>query len=122
MTTSTHLPLPWRRQRIVFLTRWTAVILSGLHLLFVISPVWADSNLHATPILQALAPTAKQSADGRYSHLIQVMHCPQDQSQYGQYHDYGYWGGGAWCGQTGQAGYWVWNAPDWYIWQHKDRP
>jgi hypothetical protein len=61
------------------------------------------------------------SAHGRYQQLRQVMHCPQDRGSYGQYHDYGYWAGGAWCGQTGQAGYWVWSAPDWYIWNDKIR-
>ncbi|MCE1226645.1 MAG: hypothetical protein LWW87_09195 [Geobacteraceae bacterium] len=47
------------------------------------------------------------------------MNCPKDGSSYGNFRDYGYWGGGAWCGKQGKAGYWVWVAPNWYIWKNK---
>jgi hypothetical protein len=56
------------------------------------------------------------SANGKYSGLLQTINCPKDKKQYGRYKDYGYWGGGSWCGQQGQAGYWVWNNPNWYVW------
>lgn len=59
------------------------------------------------------------SAHGKYSDLIQVMNCPADGSKYGNYKDYGWWGGGPWCGQQGTAGFWVWVAPNWYIWKQK---
>ena len=61
------------------------------------------------------------SVDGKYSVLVQVMPCPQDRGSYGEFRDYGWWGGGAWCGQQGKAGYWVWVAPNWYIWKQKGR-
>jgi TPR repeat protein len=61
------------------------------------------------------APAAA-TANGKYSGLLQTIHCPRDQGEYGQFTDYGYWGGGAWCGQTGKGGYWVWVAPSWYVW------
>jgi len=57
------------------------------------------------------------SAHGKYADLIQVMTCPADHAAYGAFRDYGYWQGGAWCGQMGQAGYWVWVNPNWYVWR-----
>ncbi len=59
------------------------------------------------------------SANGKYHNLLQKLACPSDRAKYGKYRDYGYWGGGPWCGQTGKAGYWVWVAPNWYIWGTK---
>lgn len=56
------------------------------------------------------------SASGKYADLLQVMNCPKDQRAYGEFSDYGWWGGGPWCGQSGKAGYWVWVAPNWYVW------
>jgi hypothetical protein len=63
-----------------------------------------------------------QSVNGKYRGLIQTLHCPRDHSQYGEFTDYGYWQGGAWCGQTGKAGYWVWVPPNWYVWAEKTAP
>lgn len=64
------------------------------------------------------APEAA-SVDGKYSELIQVLNCPADGAQYGNFKDYGHWNGGPWCGQQGKAGYWVWVKPNWYIWSQK---
>ncbi len=63
---------------------------------------------------------AASSVGGKYSNLVQVLNCPKDRGSYGEFRDYGHWGGGAWCGQTGKAGYWVWVAPNWYIWANKN--
>lgn len=79
-------------------------------LLFCNSPVFADEIPDAA------------SVSGKYSELVQVMNCPKDGSSYGNFRDYGYWGGGAWCGQQGKAGYWVWVAPNWYVWKQKGAP
>jgi hypothetical protein len=62
---------------------------------------------------------AYASVDSKYSNLIQVLHCPKDKATYGEFKDYGHWEGGTWCGQTGKAGYWVWVAPNWYVWKNK---
>ncbi len=59
------------------------------------------------------------SANGKYQNLLQKLHCPSDQASYGKYRDYGYWGGGAWCGQQGKPGYWVWSYPFWYVWANQ---
>jgi hypothetical protein len=61
----------------------------------------------------------KAAVNGKYSELVQVLNCPADKAKYGHFKDYGWWGGGPWCGQQGKAGYWVWVAPNWYVWKHK---
>ncbi|KJR42648.1 secreted protein [Candidatus Magnetoovum chiemensis] len=58
---------------------------------------------------------------GKYSELIQILPCPEDKASYGDFNDYGYWGGGAWCGAQGRAGYWVWVNPNWYVWAKSNR-
>jgi hypothetical protein len=73
------------------------------------------------PLLLSLSAQAYQvpesaTVGGKYSELLQVLNCPADGAKYGNFKDYGRWGGGAWCGQTGKAGYWVWVAPSWYVW------
>lgn len=76
--------------------------------------VWSQKNTQTTipPDLQKWA-----TVGGKYSKLLQILHCPSDRSTYGEFKDYGYWGGGAWCGKQGVAGNWVWVYPNWYIWQ-----
>lgn len=59
------------------------------------------------------------SANGKYSGFLHKMHCPTDHVRYGSFHDYGYWLGGAWCGQQGLEGYLVWAYPNWYVWKKK---
>ena len=56
------------------------------------------------------------SAYGSYANLVQILTCYEDQGTYGEYYDYGYWSGGEWCGEKAEEGYWVYDAPDWYIW------
>jgi len=65
---------------------------------------------------------SSNSVNGKYSGLLQTLNCPSDKNQYGTYMDEGYWGGGAWCGQQGKAGYWVWVAPNWYVWGNQHTP
>lgn len=62
---------------------------------------------------------SEASVGGKYSGLIQRLTCPADRKSYGEFRDWGYWNGGKWCGQTGKAGYWVWVAPTWYVWQNR---
>ena len=62
------------------------------------------------------------SVGGKYSDLKQVLKCPEDQRSYGSFYDYGYWGGGSWCGTTAVPGYWVWVYPHWYIWGNAAEP
>lgn len=71
------------------------------------------------PIYSCNSSKPNTDANGKYNDLIQIMNCPKDKAQYGEYYDYGYWGGGSWCNQQGAAGYWVWASPNWYIWKNK---
>jgi TolB-like protein len=61
----------------------------------------------------------KASVNGKYSNLIQILNCPGDRSSYGTFKDWGYWNGSRWCGKSVKKGYWVWVAPNWYIWQER---
>lgn len=76
----------------------------------------------AAPCFAVDEAPPEASVDGKYSGLLQVMYCPKDKGSYGEFRDYGHWGGGPWCGQKGKAGYWVWVAPNWYVWKHKGQP
>lgn len=78
--------------------------------------VWVSPNWYVWASKSEAADAS--SANGKYSGLVQTLNCPKDSAQYGAFHDYGYWGGGAWCGKQGKAGYWVWVAPNWYIWSN----
>jgi len=84
------------------------------------SAVFSDSRVSATGASAESGVPAEAAVKGKYSNLVQVMNCPGDRSAYGGFKDYGWWGGGPWCGQIGKAGYWVWVAPDWYVWAVKN--
>ena len=79
--------------------------------------VWVNPNWY---VWQEKMP-AMASANGKYTTLLQQINCPSDRSTYGEFRDYGHWGGGAWCGQTGKKGHWVWVYPNWYVWENKRR-
>lgn len=61
----------------------------------------------------------KSSVGGKYSELLQVMKVPGDKEEYGSFEDYGHWGGGEYEGYDGKEGYWVYNAPFWFVWDQK---
>ena len=46
-----------------------------------------------TAFTSVIPAVASPSASGRYSELIQTMHCPQALDEYGSYNNYGYWEG-----------------------------
>lgn len=57
---------------------------------------------------------------GTYQEPLLSFDCPQDQQQYGQSYQGDYEAATHYCGKTQPAGYWVWVAPDWYLWRQKD--
>ena len=61
------------------------------------------------------------SVNGRYSELLQTIHCPNDSKRYGEFKEYGYWAGEDWCGYSKISGYLVWVSPNWYLWRKKIR-
>jgi hypothetical protein len=59
----------------------------------------------------------KASVGGKYCELLRKIKVPGDEACYGAFNDWGYWDGTAWAGYTDlPAGYWVYVAPNWYIW------
>ncbi len=68
--------------------------------------------LSATP-----AAAGSPSNSGQYSDLIRSYDCQRDRKQYGQFHNYGYWKGGRWCGYVMPGGYYVFKDGVWYIWR-----
>ncbi len=129
--TTTTLPSRWRQPKKLFLTGTLLVSLSLLAGCQTApggpSTGQRFNDLIATRVYKIPANALRSSnADGRYSVLLQKLSCPSDAAKYGPSGDYGYWGGGQWCGQAGRSGYWVWVAPNWYIWQNRvmkaDRP
>lgn len=66
----------------------------------------------------------RASYHGKYRSLIQKIDCPSeranDEAQYGVYADAGYFEAVDYCGRVVPAGYWVYEAPFWYLWQKKD--
>jgi len=72
--------------------------------------------LLALDLSARISNSPKTSANHKYYDLIQTINCPSDKATYGRFNDYGYWGGGAWCGNKGQAGFWVYSYPNWYVW------
>lgn len=62
--------------------------------------------------------TRTASMDGKYGGLIMAVICPQDRADYGNFNDWGYWGGAPqYCGQNVATGYWVYLFPYWYVWR-----
>ncbi|MEM9808100.1 MAG: hypothetical protein AAF959_22770 [Cyanobacteria bacterium P01_D01_bin.56] len=80
-----------------------------------VSSAEENSSFDGTELAQGFPPEA--SVYSKYFNLSQVLNCPEDGAVYGDFHDYGYWGGGSWCGQQGEPGYWVWSEPNWYVWE-----
>ena len=62
-----------------------------------------------------LAP-AERAPLSRYRTLLRKIEAPNDQTTFGEFYDYGYWAGTSYLGQNElPPGYWVYLAPNWYI-------
>src|SRR5688572_30057320 len=67
--------------------------------------------------LEVVAPP-EASAGGKYSGLLRVVPAPGDEATHGKFREAGYSHTPSWAGQDNlPAGYWVYVAPNWYIWQ-----
>ncbi|MBL8020128.1 MAG: hypothetical protein JNM27_10730 [Leptospirales bacterium] len=66
--------------------------------------------LHADPAME------RASMNGKYTDFKIKVRCPADRESYGEFHEYGFYETTSWCGQPAADGYWVYVAPDWYIW------
>ena len=70
----------------------------------------------AAPAADAQAPAAA-NPDNKYEKLAQIINCPRDGAQFGNFSDQGRFNGGIRCGQSAKPGYYVWAAPNWYAWE-----
>jgi len=58
-----------------------------------------------------------RSAGGRSPTLLRTLHVPDDEAIYGRFRDWGYWAGTTYRQFTDlPPGYWVYLAPNWYVW------
>lgn len=65
---------------------------------------------------------AQASVNGKYKKLLKVIQVPGNQATYGQFNDWGYWAGTSWAGFDNlPQGYWVYVAPNWYIWEQENQ-
>jgi hypothetical protein len=63
------------------------------------------------------AELKKASVDGKYGNLLKKFEVAGDKEAYGEFNDYGRYEGTEWAGQKNlPPGYWVYVAPNWYIW------
>src|SRR5688500_5988699 len=64
----------------------------------------------------APAPAHAAGLGKRYAKLLRQVAAPEDQKSYGDYYDYGYYTGTNYAGQNDlPRGFWVYIAPNWYI-------
>ncbi|HEY2250321.1 MAG TPA: von Willebrand factor type A domain-containing protein [Planctomycetaceae bacterium] len=60
---------------------------------------------------------AKASVNGKYKNLLRIVPAPGDAAALGSFQDYGHWEGTSYLGHDNlPPGYWVYVAPNWYIW------
>lgn len=66
----------------------------------------------------------KQIEDYRFSNLLFVFPCHKDEKDYGKVYHYGLYGdpsGKRYCGYHTLKGYWVYMAPNWYIFKDREK-
>jgi sRNA-binding regulator protein Hfq len=69
--------------------------------------------------LEVVAPP-EASAGGKYTGLLRVVPAPGDEGTYGKFRESGFSRTPSWAGQNDlPPGYWVYVAPNWYIWQQQ---
>jgi hypothetical protein len=57
---------------------------------------------------------------GKYSKLLGSISVPEDVADHGPCKEFGRWGGGYYAGHRNTPeGYWVYVAPNWYIWAYQ---
>ena len=75
--------------------------------------------LYPAPQEESLPPevaNAPRAEGPKYRKLLKTLAVEADRQTYGDFYDYGYWSGSEWQGHRGlPPGYWVYVAPNWYI-------
>jgi hypothetical protein len=76
-----------------------------------------DVNFLYADIDQDALTLNAASKSGKYSDLRAIFRSSRDEQSYGRSYEYGRWDGREYHGQKGlPTGFWVYLAPDWYIW------
>jgi hypothetical protein len=76
-------------------------------------PAGAERNVAPGP---GAGVSPAGAARSRYRTLLRKIEAPNDQTTFGEFYDYGYWAGTSYLGQNElPPGYWVYLAPNWYI-------
>lgn len=83
------------------------------------SPVASARPADATSSSSASSASAQASAMGKYEQLLKTIPCPNDKRQYGDYADTGFYAAQRYCGVQAPAGFWVYAAPNWYVWKQE---
>ena len=66
---------------------------------------------------------AQATVDGNYSNLVRTIKVPEDEKQVGKFCDLGYYPEAEYAGfKDLEPGYWVYVAPNWYIWKDSKKP
>ena len=71
-----------------------------------------------TPLVVFAKPDP--SVKGKYRNLKMKVYVPADEKKYGKFYEYGHYAATTYVGKSIPEGYWVYAAPDWYIWGSKD--
>jgi Ca-activated chloride channel family protein len=101
-----------RRQEFIDLVKSAQALYGGGSPATVVAPV----EPQATPLTREAAE-AKATVNGKYKNLLRIVEAPGDSTSYGSLHDYGRWEGTSYLDQNNlPQGYWVYVAPNWYIW------
>jgi hypothetical protein len=67
--------------------------------------------------LPSIKARRQATCDGKYSDLLDKLTVPADARRFGRFFDYGRWEGTNYADRTGlPPAYWVYVAPDWYLW------
>jgi hypothetical protein len=73
-------------------------------------------NQQVQPVGGRVNVAARRAIKSRYGNLLKQFEVPADRDSFGDFCDYGYWSGTVYAGQSNLApGYWVYLAPNWYI-------
>lgn len=82
-----------------------------------VAPKWFIWSTKANANPAANNAMSKASVNGKYRTLLDQFNVPGDKAQYGQFKDYGFYDACVYANKQRAAGYWVYDAPTWYIWK-----
>ncbi|MBM83201.1 MAG: hypothetical protein CMJ78_21785 [Planctomycetaceae bacterium] len=90
-----------------------------IHIVYNARAMWRKARGLPTESPKELAAQEAQmraETGGKYAQLLKTVSSPSDWQTYGQFNDYGFWGGKTYAGQSNlPEGYWVYVYPNWYI-------